>query len=72
MSDPQITMAYVAFHWDSVYTLTTKKGKSKKGRYTARAKFGKRRDLLEAGTPAELLTQIRRHYPGSAADMCST
>jgi hypothetical protein len=66
MDGAKVTMAYVKFHWDSVYTLTSEKGK-----YTARAKFG-RRDLLEAGTPAELLARIHQHYPGPASDMCST
>ena len=63
----KVTVAYLRFHWDGVYTFAVAGGK-----YTARAAFGEH-DLLEADSPGELLSLVRRHYPGStSADLCST
>jgi len=60
-------MAYLRYHWDGAYLFAIADGK-----YTARADFGQH-DLLEADTPGELLSMLRRHYPGStSADLCST
>jgi hypothetical protein len=53
-----VTMDYLRFHWEGPYTLTKTNGK-----YTATATFGSH-DVLVADTPVELLTMLRRHYPG--------
>jgi hypothetical protein len=54
------------FHWGDVYTL-----RKARGRYTAEAKFGDH-DLLAADSPDELAAKLRRHYPGTRADLSST
>jgi hypothetical protein len=57
-----VTVEYLRFHYGNVYAFT-----SEDGTYTAVAQFGGR-DVLEADSPAELLTLVRRHYPGRSAE----
>jgi hypothetical protein len=59
-------MEYLRFHYGEVYDFTADGDK-----YAARAKF-RDHEVLEAGSPAELLTLVRRHYPGTRADLSST
>jgi hypothetical protein len=61
-----VTIEYLKYHWGEVYTFS-----GSGGIYTARAAFGKH-ELLKADSPDELLLKVRRHYPGTSADLCST
>lgn len=61
-----VTMAWLRYHWDEVYTFAITNGT-----YTGRASFGNHY-LLEDDSPEELLIKVRRHYPGTRADLCST
>jgi hypothetical protein len=51
-------IAQLRYHWGDVYRFALVDG-----RYTATARFGQR-DVVSADDPDELLTRIRRHYPG--------
>ena len=60
-------MKYLRWHWEQDYEIT-----EDNGRFTARARFGSR-DVLEADSPVELLTLVRRHYPRHrGTEQCST
>jgi hypothetical protein len=61
-----VTTAYLRFHWEGPYRFAKANGK-----YTATATFGSH-DVLEADSPAELLTMVRRHYPGLSGELSST
>jgi hypothetical protein len=57
-----VTMDYLRIHYGRTYEFSAQDGKC-----FARALFGSG-DVLEADSPAELLTLVRRHYPGRNAD----
>jgi hypothetical protein len=59
-------MGYLKREWGDAYELS-----AEKGAWTAQAITGKR-DVLTADSPAGLLAEMRRHYPGTKADLCST
>jgi hypothetical protein len=61
-----VTMGYLRFHWEGPYRFAEADGK-----FTATAAFGSH-DVLEAGSPAELLAMVRRHYPGPVGERSST
>jgi hypothetical protein len=56
MSDDDVSLDFVRYHWASRYDI----GRDG-ARYAAVARYGDR-DRLTAATPGELLGMIRRHY----------
>jgi hypothetical protein len=61
-----ITMTYLTREWGDAYVLS-----QEGGTYTAWAVSG-RHDVLTADSLARLLAEMRRHHPGTKADLCGT